>query len=551
MFKNSPTASSYIPVQSVECYPDAQVPHTSTQNQMRFLLPQYLGFMSPTESKLQYQLTMNGRGLPIPNSRAGAHSLFRDLRIQSGDGTTQLEEILDYNVLTAQTWGYSENQSIADKRTMFEGRDANPSSGTSLFYTGTNDWDLAEVTTDNDMKPVSVQVEMPLYSGILNSEKVFPLVATQGLRLHCNLETRERGLVYKTGFKGSTPYATTEGLNSENVVRTAAVVPVVPAKAAEGDTFEIELNGDDVGIDTTPNNNLPFSIGDRMWLSVDGTLGTELELGILQSVTKTGTNCTLKISLNQPIAGAGLAGGEAVGSYVYFKSEERMNGWTPTGAVLPDLITLAQEKVEYTMTDIKYLIGTVSPPEMYVSAMMSQMNSSKGLSMDISTYSTYRNTLTAIQGLTNSLIPATQQRAYSVLSVPLNNSAQISMLADSLAGVVDQAQSYQYVHKNRLIPDRPVSLSKTSEGLCDQLAILELEKALVNCNVATRNLQRIPERFLIARSFSKYGQVADLADGTLTLRVDYSSLAEVQKMLNHYVCHLSRINITQGNVLVS
>lgn len=171
--------------------------------------------------------------------------------------------------------------------------------------------------------------------------------------------------------------------------------------------------------------------------------------------------------------------------------------------------------------------------------------------MDISTYSTYRNTLTAIQGLTNSLIPATQQRAYSVLSVPLNNSAQISMLADSLAGVVDQAQSYQYVHKNRLIPDRPVSLSKTSEGLCDQLAILELEKALVNCNVATRNLQRIPERFLIARSFSKYGQVADLADGTLTLRVDYSSLAAVQKMLNHYVCHLSRINITQGNVLVS
>jgi hypothetical protein len=45
--------------------------------------------------------------------------------------------------------------------------------------------------------------------------------------------------------------------------------------------------------------------------------------------------------------------------------------------------------------------------------------------------------------------------------------------------------------------------------------------------------------------------VADLADGTLTLRVDYSGDADIQKMMNHYVCHLSRINITQGDVLVS
>ena len=554
MFKNNPTASNYIPVMSQEVFPEAQVAYNNTQNQLRFTFEQYLGFISPVESKMMYDLVMSGRGMPIPNPRAGVHSLIRDLRIQSGDATAQLEEVLDYNVLVAQQWGYTENASIGDKRTMWEGKDSNPSTGTSLFYSGTNDWKAAPVTTETRMKPVSIQVQQPLYSGILNSDKVFPVVATKGLRLHMNLENIDRSLTYTTGSLGVCPYQVPDGTPVRPVL-TAVISPATPVKAAVDSTFAITLDTAYVNIVGGPNNNLPFSVGDFLFISSDGTAGTEIELGLLQSVTSDGDalapKCVLNITRDVVLGGPGLPGGEAVGSFVYFKNSDRMNGYRTVGDVLPELTTLAAERVNFSMTNVKYVVGTVSPPEMYVSAMMSQMNSSRGLSMDISTYSTYRNTLTAIQGLTNSLIPATQTRAYSVLSVPLDNLAQISMISDSLAGVTDSAQSYQYVLKNKLIPDRPVSLSKTSNGQCDQLAILELEKALVNCNLSVRNLQRIPERFLIARSFSKYGQVADLADGTLTLRVDYSADADIQKMMNHYVCHLSRINITQGNVLVS
>ena len=555
MFKNNRQSANYIPLLSQEIYPNAQVEYNKTQNQLRFVFEQYLGFISPTESKMMYDLEMSGRGQPIPSPRCGVHALFRDLRIQSGDATAQLEEILDYNILVAQQWGYTENQSIADKRTMWEGRDANPSTGSSLYYTGTNDWKSAPVTTDNLMRPVSIQIQQPLYSGILNSEKVFPVVATKGLRLHCNLENVERSLVYKTGALGVCPFQVPAGTTVKPVELSVAS-PVVPVKAAATDTADYHLKStgvdDAISIRPGPFNNLPFSLGDLMFAG-DGTEVGEVQLGVLQEVTvDAGTgDCVLKISQDVPIGGGGLAGGLPIGSNVYFKNADRMNGWTPFGDIKPELRPLALEQVNFAMTNVKYLVGTVSPPEMYVSAMMNQMNSSKGLSMDISTYSTYRNTLTAIQGLTNSLIPATQTRAYSVLSVPLDNLAQINMVADSLGGVTDKAQSYQYVLKNKLIPDRPVSLSKTSIGLCDQLAVLELEKALVNCNLSVRNLQRIPERFLIARGFSKYGQVADVADGTLTLRVDYSSAAIIQKMMNHYVCHLTRINITQGNVLVS
>ena len=551
MFKNNPEASNYIPVMSQEIYPEAQVLYNNTQNQLRFTFEQYLGFISPVESKMMYDLVMSGRGMPIPNPRAGVHSLIRDLRLQSGDATAQLEEVLDYNVLVAQQWGYTENASVADKRTMWEGKDSNPSTGSSLYYSGdgSNDWKAAPVTLETRMKPVSVQIQQPLYSGILNSDKVFPVVATKGLRLHMNLENIDRSLTYTTGSLGVWPASVPDGTPVRPVL-TGLVSPAVPVKGAVDETFDIQLDAG-ISIGTGPNNNLPFSLGDVLYISVDGTAGSDIKLGILQEVTTNGGFCVLKITRDVVIGGPGLPGGEPVGAFVYFKNADRMNGYTTLGDVLPELSALAAERVNFSMTNVKYLVGTVSPPEMYVNAMMSQMNSSRGLSMDISTYSTYRNTLTAIQGLTNSLIPATQTRAYSVLSVPLDNLAQISMVSDSLAGVTDSAQSYQYVLKNKLIPDRPVSLSKTSNGQCDQLAVLELEKALVNCNLSVRNLQRIPERFLIARSFSKYGQVADLADGTLTLRVDYSSDATVQKMLNHYVCHLTRINITQGNVLVS
>ena len=92
--------------------------------------------------------------------------------------------------------------------------------------------------------------------------------------------------------------------------------------------------------------------------------------------------------------------------------------------------------------------------------MLSQMQSSKGLAMDFKTYSTYRVNLTAINGLTNQLIPATAMRAYSVLSVPLAQGEQLNLRDDSFQGQTDGCQNYQYVLGGSLIPDRPISLSR-------------------------------------------------------------------------------------------
>lgn len=548
MFKQQ-GSGQFIPTKSVEVKPEAQVDYNPIdQTQVRFLLPQYLGFIDPKESKLQYKLTFQGRGRPQPSSRAGVHSLWRDFRIQDGTGQTTLEEIQDYNVLTSQWWGYTQNHSISSRRTLFEGKSESPAVGDSLYYTRGLDWSSGAVTSPLTAK--TLEIEQPLYSGILSSDKVFPLVATQGLRLQMTLDNISRSCVFQTGTLGvqKDTSADVSAVQSKTAKNTGD-----DAKTAIGDTFKMAIKqpadaptGRGVNRNAVPFNNNPFDIGDRLYLG-DGA-GAE-SLGVIVGFDKDGDG-DLEIEYCPDRANAqGLAGPHGADSPVYALTQERLLG-VAVGNVPQASIDLAKVPITYTMSDIQWILGVVSPPEGYVKAMMSQMASSKGLAMDFKTYSTYRVNLTALNGLTNQLIPATAQRAYSVLSVPLAQNKQLDFEQDSLQGQVDGAQNYQYVLGGHLIPDRPIRLERYSSSPphVDALHLIELEKSLVNCGYGVRDLQRVPDRFLIGRAFSKYGQVSDLNSRDLSLRMEYSGATE-QKLFNHYVCHIRRMVVAQGRVM--
>ena len=182
---------------------------------------------------------------------------------------------------------------------------------------------------------------------------------------------------------------------------------------------------------------------------------------------------------------------------------------------------------------------------------MSQVASEKGLNMDFRTWTLYRFNLTTTNGLTNQLIPANQQRAYSILSVPLDISIQNDIRESSFQAITDGVQNYQYVFGGSLIPDRPIDLQRYNQTpkRTDALHVVELEKALVNANYGVRNLLRIPERFLLGRAFSKYGQVFNLSPQSLSLRVEYSG-ATKEKLYEHFVQFLRRVNISPNGVMV-
>lgn len=584
---------SYIPSKNIEMFPEARINYDPiSQPMIKFFLPSYLGFVNPKDCKLSYTLQMSGRGYPQPNKRAGCHSLVRDIRIMDGTSQTILENIQDYNALVSTWFGYTENRSILNQRTTYEGVSMTPEVGSSLYYNNDNeDWRGAIGTVVvNKSKPV--QMLAPLYTGILNNDSVFPIMATNGLRMSLQLDNVSRSLNYLN--EGGVIQRSNQVDFKAICMRSASSspAPAVPPAAdnhvrtADTTTFtwDVKLKGDPslpAGSYGTNNsdgfNNCPFVLGDLVYFAPPATVVADFEIGNpanmlgyilkMEKHTSAGPPATdyLRLTLSRNVAVAPAPPGADdclrqidVNSYLYVLESDRVNGYTPVGypaggflgdLAVNDYLTLAESRINYTITDLKYLIQTVSPPPNMVNELQRQIQSEKGFAYDIKTYDLQRVNLSATNGLTNQFIPCILPRAYSIISLPLSQNLQNNVAYDSFQGLIDGCQNYQYMLGTNTIPNRPIKLTRYSKSpsFPDALALVESEKCLVNCGFACRNLQRMPDRFFIGRAFSKYGQVADLETKDLSLRVEYRE-AITEKIYNHYLCYLKRVVISRGNI---
>jgi hypothetical protein len=544
--------TSFVPTKTISIKPEAQIDYNpKSQNQVRWLIPQYIGFFDPRGTQLKYKMTMSGRGHSKPDHRGGVHSLWRDVRVRDGTASTEMEMLQDYNVFVSQWWNYTNNESINHKRDLFEGRSANADFDNQLYYGPMGDWSAGEVSTTFDKK--TIEINQPIHSGILGGSKVFPVVATQGLRCEMTLDQFQRSCVTTTrlgqdidnwfesklAIQGSSGADATEKQEKSAIDSEFSVVIKQPADAP---------SGRGVNRNASPTNNNPFDIGDPIYIALaDGT--SEQLLGIITKFDKDASGDLLVKFIPTRAIGASLGTDFPVDSRVYYKPIDRVNGYVATN-VPADQITSAGQTQSYTISDLEMLLLQVQPPQQYVEGMMKQIGSEKGLSLDYRTHSLYRFNLNTLNGLTNQLIPATQQRAYSIFSVPLSQDEQLDIKTSSFKGSVDGCQNYQYVFGGSLIPDRPIDLQRYTQTprRTDALHLVELEKALINANYGVRNLLQVPDKFMIGRAFSKYGQIFNLSGDSLSLRVEYQGASQ-QKLFEHFVCYLKRINISPNGVM--
>ena len=563
MFKANEN-SMFVPTKTISIRPEAQIDYNpNNQNNIRWLIPQHIGFFDPRQTQLKYKLTMSGRGYAKPDSRAGCHSLIRDLRIMDGTGTTELESIQDYNVLTAQWWGYTQNESIAHKRDLFEARSANENVDNQLLYGTPPTWIGAGAVATTSRVPKTIEVTQPIYSGILGGDRVFPVVATQGLRVQMTLDNLNRSLsnpsvngIVDTSITEAGAFAFESKVEILGASGTAAQKQEKPAGQPEF-TYTVQIkkpadssNGRGVNNAATPINNNPFDIGDVLYIAKADN-SAETSLGVITAFgSEAAGDLQITFNPNRPVQ-TGLGTDFPAASLVYIKQNDRVNGVVTTDTAPVAVTQSAATKISYSIQDIEMLMLQVQPPPQYIEGMMKQVSSDKGLSMDFRTWTLYRFNLSTTNGLTNQLIPAVQTRAYSILSVPLGISEQNNINKDSFKGLTDGCQNYQYVYGGSLIPDRPINLIRYTQTpeRTDALHIVELEKSLVNAGYGVRNLLRVPNRFLLGRAFSKYGQVMNLAPQDLSLRVEYAGASQ-EKLYEHFVQSLRRVNISSKGVMV-
>lgn len=600
--------TQFVPTKNVSIRPESMITYSQDVNQPKFLIPASLGYIDPTSLYLKYNLRMTGRGYHTPDDIAGAISLWNRCRIVTGDGRTEMESLEDTNVLTGVLWNYGENNSIFNKRSLYEGKSENSGEdlGQCQYWA---DPGGAGRTENPHKELLQIQHAVP-NSGIIGHDgRVFPLLVTNGLRVEFELEKAVRGLMnwkstsvanvnegsgfgHCDGGINATSSAwespdwlaiqgcddagnpidpasgtnTCTGLMQNPAVIQTCVMQLVgdasPARNADNSIRAMEGNG------TVNMERNPYCVGDLLYIATVAAAGDQdgpgacEPLGVVTGFDVTTAN---RLQINYAPYGRGRGAGGALavaypaGSALFVQPSDRWNRntWGNVGTFLdpvPAAIAI-QPGAGYELTDLQMIMNQVSPPAGYTEALQSQV-ASQGLNLDYKTHTLYRHNVETLSGLTNQIIPAVQNRAYGVLSIPLDSENQYNTnkgVESSLVGAIDGMQAYQYVVGGSLQPNREVETSRYQlNGGGDSgepMHLSELEKAIQAQGRVVRSWWGVQKDFLVGRAFALNGQVHNIGNGDLALRARYLD-ADAPKLFDHFISHLNTATIRADGVSV-
>ena len=522
-----PSDDVYVPSKSVLVYPETRQDVRANGegvSQVVFHLAPHLQFINPENTRLRYEVVMEGRGQPVPSDVCGVHAFWRHQRVQTADGLNMLEEVDEMASRVAMEWSYNSDETINNSRTLEQGLVLTSSNQNITFWNSQN---TPTETITAGAVAKTIQINQEIYSGILGkqADQVCPISGMGGLNL--TLQTHNLKKCIQIKNKG--------GKNDSNVGLVAKAVVVGDwNNASVNHAVDVEIKNGAVD-----GNTNPFVVGDKVYHDV---AGVDTELGLVKSVKVANGNCAIEITANIAVSTDGPA--LAIDDKIYVVQDDRFRGWTASNANYGNdaqtVIAKAQAlvKVNYTLKNLEMNVELVMPAKSYVDRMTKAMMSG-GFMMNFKQVNNYRVNVVGTQGNLNVSIPVGSEarRAYSLFVMPLNTIDTFDGNNLTCVGA-DDAVNYQFVINNQVIPDQLCRLEKLSltPSRINQLALSETRKGFVNIQVAVRNLQRPENNFVIARALSAFGHTSNISENDVSLRIEYGSNATRQKTMNCYLC---------------
>lgn len=551
MFKST-ESSQYIPSKSQAVKPDV-VSDILPQDEMRMLLPSFLGFIDPSQSYLRSTIKLSGgRGACVPDPKAGAHALFRNVILRDGSNTATLENVEDYNSMVCMTRPFQEQSTIEHKRQMMEGRQSVATSTKSLYYGAKGD--LTGTSSGSPNRTLRTfhepEVYLRLETGLFSQSKSLPIAVMNGIRLQIDMEEQSRALQLISTSGTELTNTTVEGA----VIRPSAnfVIDVFKRSGGANEYFSFVTDLDIT--DLTAQSENPFEIHDRLYVAPQADhASAELQLGVITGFFESAGKLGIEF-LTQTNVGVSHPAVlyTAASSVLYVKKSDRVAVGTYFQASdAADVKTGVLTAPSYTMKDMEYRAMTITPPESYTSSLMSQAMSGKGFELQITSPELHRVNQTNATGVSQLQIPSLAKMSKSIIVQPLSITAYRDFTQSSFKGIPDFARDYQWQLGNELVPTRRVPLSRYSQGLdrSEALHLVELQKSLINSEKDVRNLHNVADHFAIGRALNRYKQFTDLSDETVSLRIDYDAGAQ-QKIFNCYIFKLVDISVEKGIVQV-
>jgi len=569
-----------------------------------FEIPPTVKFMDGKNSYLQFDVKV---ALPAGADPTrihldpfiGGQSVIKNLRIYSGNRAVLLEEITEYNSKVQIQYSYDADDSMRKMRALKEGCliDTVENRGTL----GTSVSNNIDTRTNPYYKPVgtvpaardwgtaddflTAKLSLPIHAGLFadGGDKIFPVMLTNGLFIEVDLEDPARFL---------------KQLDSVNRHRRMKQNPVFHGINAAGGALTIAnaTNRDTIFLAKSNNmisvENCPFVKGER--------------IGIC-SATNPDSECALTTT---------DAGGQAYpkitditldGGYVKLTLEEFQNSDTGDGVAATsnnfivfsasidkfrtqnddNTTVLIAKQTSYAATvqfsNMDMVIQQVGVDPRYEAGMMKKMRDGGSIEIDIPSVTNYKHSLLSSNRNATVNMQVSNTRAKSMIVMP--SDAKVLDSADLIGGlpacyaeevttmdgrlhsirsgqvgIIDRLTQYQLLVDDKLVPSRPIVVSKINRGVSIAAQpLIELEKALTQAGIVPRSFVDYNRNFLIGRAYALNDGVANLNNKTNQLQLLFNEkdaagvdLAPTHnKLLYCFMFHLRRISIKGDSVMVT
>ena len=568
-----------------------------------FEIPPSVKFLDGKNSYLQFDIKLSGGTDPTRlqlDPFIGGQSIIKNIRIYSGSRAVLLEEIADYNVKCQVEYSYNQDESLRKMRALKE--------GTLLTNIknrgdqGTSESNNIDTVTNPYYKPVTVvpaarnwgtaddfltaKITLPIHTGIFaDSDKVFPVMMTQGLYIEIDLED---------------PAKVIKQLDSVNRHRRMEQNPIFHGVDDGGSPFSLGLT-DRREIFLAKKNSIysveqcPFVKGERIGICAKDNPNQQANLTtdgdvpynpVISDISIDNNFVKLTLAANTRNSSA-TGTGVAITSndfIVYSASADGKRVQVNDGATEIALTPAAPTKYDakYEVSNLEIVCQQVELDPRYEQGMMQKLRDGGSIELDIHSATNYKHSLLASNRNATVNLAVSNTRAKACIIVPTDakvyNTAQLisgsaSYDEETLAmdgrlksirsgqvGIIDNLTSYQFMIDDKLVPSRPIEVSKINGGKSiSAQPLIELEKSLNQAKIVPRSFVDYNRNFCIGRAYALNDGVMNLNNKSNQLQLLYNEKTVAgddvpptnDKLLMAFIYHIRRISVKGDSVVVS
>ncbi len=283
-------------------------------------------------------------------------------------------------------------------------------------------------------------------------------------------------------------------------------------------------------------DRVPFCVGEKIKLEGIATSSTITSIEI-EGVG--GENFILLNISNMVNGGPDIASGATVKSSSYDENTQK-----PT----------------YKVSGVEFIVEEILTTPAYQNAMMSALKENGKVAYNCICSQNYRHSVLASDlnatvhfNLNNSMakainiVPVVDQTATIDVNIK-----QFEGFRNGISGYWD-INNYQFMYENRMQPDRVVSTVKTADQtseIYDGVFLCELEKGIIMAGIPSNSFEHIKHNAVISRAFALEGQVYDTRGKDAQINLEVDNARAKSKLLNCWVTHVRRFEITNSGVNV-